>query len=271
MDLYSQVKAATVPEPVTAVGQITALSPLEMRFFGDTGDTLVTAVSTYSPTVGDKSVAVKVGPQWIVLGTYDTSGGVEHPAPTAWQTPQWVSGHTYRILYGGAVVGDNLTADRIYFAPYTHSHGIGRSIDALVMPNSTTETQNARMAIYATNTDGLPGALIESVEQIPSGTYSVFALAADLELQPATTYWIAAHIQEQVQFYTQSSTAYYPAFRFNVGSATVSSAITGATEGRFYYGQTYASGLPNPFPAPSTWTAETATGGRLPVFGVRAA
>jgi hypothetical protein len=53
-----------------AVGQVTSTSPLEIRFYGDTGDTAVTALAHYTPATNDKVILVKVGPQWFIVGEF---------------------------------------------------------------------------------------------------------------------------------------------------------------------------------------------------------
>jgi hypothetical protein len=272
MQLLDQItQAIHNPESMT-VGQVISVSPFQVRLFGDTSGSIpMLSVSGYSPTAGDKVVAAKVGLQWIVLGAYSSSSSPVHPMAIPWVTPQWVSGNIYRNLYGGVPVTSSLTADRIYFSPYNQSHGSGRSIDALVASNTSTDASVSAMAIYESNADGLPGILLDSATSAFSGAYQVFALAADLELTPRTTYWIAVHLATTETLYVADSTAYYPSFRFNLGSATASTALQGSVEGRFYHARSYASGLPDPFPAPADWTSETLAGGQLPILGVRAA
>lgn len=58
------------PPPVT-FGKVTATSPLTIQFNGTAPADAVSgplALSTYSPTVGDNVVLLKVGPAYVALG-----------------------------------------------------------------------------------------------------------------------------------------------------------------------------------------------------------
>lgn len=283
VDLHSEIKheaAGIGPlvqqhahnDSLLAAGLVISTDPLRVRLFGDTGGSIAAQVlSNYSPVSNDKVVAMRVGLQWIVIGAYSSSIQSRHPAPIAWQTPQWVSGNTYSAHFQGVEVSGSISADRIYFVPYTHSHGIGRAIDAIVVSNSTTDATSHTVGLYASDASGLPGILIDSVEDTLDSTYKVFAFAADVELAPATTYWLAWHLASAETASGVDSTNYYPLFMFNVGDATPQNALLNDTQGRFYVSRTYSLGLPNPFPDPSTWTAETLAGSQFVLMGVRAA
>lgn len=66
-EVSRQLKAG----PRVGWGTVTQASPLKVRRPGDTVGTRVGRVDSYTPTVGDRVVLVKVGKtRWVALGVY---------------------------------------------------------------------------------------------------------------------------------------------------------------------------------------------------------
>ena len=54
--------------PVAGFAEVTTASPLQVTFPGDTAAVPMSRLASYSPTVGDTAVLLKVGSRWVAIG-----------------------------------------------------------------------------------------------------------------------------------------------------------------------------------------------------------